>query len=497
MLLTFTNIGSKVFPAATKAALDMAVAMAGGNVEAVDLKASSIQLGKALNDPVKGITALSKVGVSFNAVQKSAIVANSKLNKKENEHYTNLLKTNKKEAERYKAGVLANKLLKSQGIIIAEINKEFGKAGEAAGKGPEAVMRRLADAGENVSQILARATLPVLERLGKFLTDKLNDKGFLDAVDKFGIALGDAGGKFLDFLEKFDPTALINALKAGAGFAQGIIDAFLKAPTWLQEAIVTGWGLNKLTGGAVTGIFGEIASGLIKGVLGMTAGVVHINAGTVIGGGGIGVGDVPGAVAGGAALTGGVTIAAISAVAAASLLSAFAFSQTAHGPKAGPGAFTPTVGTAFAPPTVNVKGFSGIDWKTIASNLGQKNPSGGPLRDANDDPAKPIVRSVAQVSNDVGDLKGKIADDLMTTRDSLSTAAGKTTTAATNAGTYVGRTVQAGASTVAAAVRAAVPTVITNVSVSATTVVKTNTVINRYGSSGGDRNGQASRQTPI
>jgi hypothetical protein len=119
-----------------------------------------------------------------------------------------------------------------------------------------------------------------------------------------------------------------------------------------------------------------------------------------------------------------------------------------------------------------------------------------PERNGNTDP-KPVKTAIDNTTSAVSDLKGKIADDLMTTKESLSTAAGKTTTAATNAGTYVGRTVQAGASTVAAAVRAAVPTVITNVSVSATTVVKTNTVINRYGSSGGDRNGQASRQTPI
>ena len=48
-------------------------------------------------------------------------------------------------------------------------------------------------------------------------------------------------------------------------------------------SVLTGWGLNKLTGGALTSIAGALASGLIKGVLGINAGVVNITAGTVTG----------------------------------------------------------------------------------------------------------------------------------------------------------------------------------------------------------------------
>ena len=53
-----------------------------------------------------------------------------------------------------------------------------------------------------------------------------------------------------------------------------------RVPPWVQTAVLTGWGLNKLTGGAL-GYRAELGKGLIKGVLGMTAGVVHIKAGTV------------------------------------------------------------------------------------------------------------------------------------------------------------------------------------------------------------------------
>ena len=88
------------------------------------------------------------------------------------------------------------------------------------------------------------------------------------------------------------------------------MDAFLSAPPWLQTAILTGWGLNKLTGGALGSLVGALGSGLIKGVLGMNAGVVHIKAATVVGpAGGMpgvsGAGGLRGAIGGGG-LVGGL-----------------------------------------------------------------------------------------------------------------------------------------------------------------------------------------------
>jgi phage-related minor tail protein len=72
LLLTFTNIrnetgkGNDVFNQATQTITDMSVALG------QDMKSSAIQVGKALNDPIKGVTALQRVGVSFTAAQKRA-----------------------------------------------------------------------------------------------------------------------------------------------------------------------------------------------------------------------------------------------------------------------------------------------------------------------------------------------------------------------------------------------------------------------------------------
>ena len=58
-LLTFTNISGEQFARTQAAALDLATRLDG------DLKGASIQLGKALNDPVANLSALSRSGIQF------------------------------------------------------------------------------------------------------------------------------------------------------------------------------------------------------------------------------------------------------------------------------------------------------------------------------------------------------------------------------------------------------------------------------------------------
>lgn len=67
MLLTFTNIGKEVFPDTTKAVLDMSTAMG------QSLQQTAVQVGKALQDPVQGVTALQRVGVRLTESQKDMV----------------------------------------------------------------------------------------------------------------------------------------------------------------------------------------------------------------------------------------------------------------------------------------------------------------------------------------------------------------------------------------------------------------------------------------
>lgn len=59
VLLRFTEISSDVFPKAQQAALDLSSAMG------TDLSSASLMLGKALQDPAQGLTALRRAGIMF------------------------------------------------------------------------------------------------------------------------------------------------------------------------------------------------------------------------------------------------------------------------------------------------------------------------------------------------------------------------------------------------------------------------------------------------
>ncbi|NVK56655.1 MAG: phage tail length tape measure family protein [Alteromonadaceae bacterium] len=66
-LLTFGNVQGQVFEDAQQMALDLSARLG------QDLQSSTVMLGKALNDPLQGLTALSRVGVSFTEQQKEQI----------------------------------------------------------------------------------------------------------------------------------------------------------------------------------------------------------------------------------------------------------------------------------------------------------------------------------------------------------------------------------------------------------------------------------------
>jgi len=98
LLLTFTKIGHDTFPAATEAVLNVATAMG------TDLKSAALQVGKALNDPVLGMTALSRSGIQFTEEQKEVV----------------------------KALAETGKVAQAQAIILAELETQFGNSARAA-----------------------------------------------------------------------------------------------------------------------------------------------------------------------------------------------------------------------------------------------------------------------------------------------------------------------------------------------------------------------------
>lgn len=118
VMLTFTKIGKEVFPDATLAAMNMSAALG------QDLQSSVVQVGKALNDPIQGITALSRVGVSFTEEQKAMIEA--------------LVET--------------GDVMGAQRLILAELNTEFGGQAAAAADTYEGKLARLKNTIGNVAE---------------------------------------------------------------------------------------------------------------------------------------------------------------------------------------------------------------------------------------------------------------------------------------------------------------------------------------------------------
>jgi len=142
ILVTFPDITSKTFGTASQAIADMSVRMK------QDLSSTAVQVGKALQDPERGITALRRVGVNFNKEQTEVI--------------KNLV-ANGKKAE-------------AQTLILKELNTEFGGSAKAAfdadplaryNKAVGGIQLQMGEAVVGIQKVLA----PGLESIALFMKD--------------------------------------------------------------------------------------------------------------------------------------------------------------------------------------------------------------------------------------------------------------------------------------------------------------------------------------
>uniref|UniRef100_A0A6M3IS27 Putative tail protein n=1 Tax=viral metagenome TaxID=1070528 RepID=A0A6M3IS27_9ZZZZ len=174
------------------------------------------------------------------------------------------------------------------------------------------------DAAITIGSALLPKLTPLVKKLNEFLARPETQAGIAELATN--LATG------FEMVAKWAGTVpwdkIADGLGMAAGFAAQLVGVFANMPTGVQATLLALVGLNKISGGAVSGIVGELGKGLIKGVLGMTAAVVNIKAGIVTGAGGPGGGLLP-AVAGAAAGTGlalATAVIAPAAVAAAALL---------------------------------------------------------------------------------------------------------------------------------------------------------------------------------
>lgn len=140
-LLTFRNLTKTAdtmggsFDRATMAAIDMAAAGFG------EATSNATQLGKALNDPIAGITALNRAGIQFTDDQKELI----------------------------KSLVESGDVLEAQDIILKEVESQVGGTAEATATASQKMTIAFGEISESVGEIL----LPIVEKFATWLVEVL------------------------------------------------------------------------------------------------------------------------------------------------------------------------------------------------------------------------------------------------------------------------------------------------------------------------------------
>jgi hypothetical protein len=140
-LLTFGELAKTAgevggaFDRATQAAVDLAAAGFG------EASGNAVQLGKALQDPIKGMTALNKSGVTFTETEKARI----------------------------ETLVASNKLGDAQALILEAIEKQVGGTAAATANASD----KMKVVFSQLQEQLGGALLPIFERFTSFLVDSV------------------------------------------------------------------------------------------------------------------------------------------------------------------------------------------------------------------------------------------------------------------------------------------------------------------------------------
>jgi hypothetical protein len=146
-LLTFGKVAGPTFDRAQVAIVDLSVRMK------TDLQSAALLVGKALNDPIKGLTAMGRAGIQFTADQKTLI----------------------------KSLVDTGRTAEAQAIILGELERQFGGSAKAAADAnPYA---RLQIAFGELSEVIGEKLIPIITPM----VDKLTS--LLQGFDKMSPAM--------------------------------------------------------------------------------------------------------------------------------------------------------------------------------------------------------------------------------------------------------------------------------------------------------------------
>lgn len=211
LLLTFTGIKGAIYDKAIPAILDMSQALG------QDLQSSTIMVGKALNDPIQGLNALRRVGVSFSEEQIAKI----------------------------KQLVEAGKVQEAQLEMLNELQREFGGVSEAAAKtglgAYKQMTNALSDLQEQFGKILVEALTPIFVKIQGLVQSFQNlsetKKKFIVIVASVTAAVGPmllVIGKVVSLI----PT-VVTGIKSVVGVMSGLKNLIVANPYVALAAAVT------------------------------------------------------------------------------------------------------------------------------------------------------------------------------------------------------------------------------------------------------------------
>lgn len=155
-LLTFGNVAGEQFDRAQQAAVDLATRMK------MDLQSATVLVGKALNDPIKGMTALGRAGIQLSDDQKALIESMAA------------------------TGDMAG----AQSILLAELERQFGGSAAAARENAppmERVRLAFADMAGSIGELL----LPALDSIAGMIEGVTGVFANMSApMQQFAVAAG-------------------------------------------------------------------------------------------------------------------------------------------------------------------------------------------------------------------------------------------------------------------------------------------------------------------
>lgn len=207
LMLTFTKIGKDVFPDATEAVLNLSAALG------QDLQASTVQVGKALNDPIQGITALRRVGVQLSAAQE----------------------------EQIRNFVALNDVASAQKIILGELSTQFGGTAKAVFANNPAMM--FAKAQQQVGNILEKVGDEHKDEflaLGKAMVVAAMDGAILSKnLSLIGEGLGAATKQITKYILATETLDATNDIKKSGKNIKELTDQYKDASSSARQLIAS------------------------------------------------------------------------------------------------------------------------------------------------------------------------------------------------------------------------------------------------------------------